>query len=150
MSQSPSLRLDLKPSPILAGALALVHGLALAAAAAVLAGWPLALVAAGVALSGAATVAEALQRTPAAARALELHADGRAAWLGPTGHWHEGVLLPERVVTPALIVLALKAGARRRKHIVLAADASDRESLRRLRAWLRWRPPAARDPVAEA
>lgn len=150
MSQSPSLRLHLKPSPILAGALALSHGLALAAAAAALAGWPLAVVSTGIALSAAATVAGALHRTAAAARALELHADGRAAWLDRAGLWHEGTLLPERIVTPALIVLAVKGEARRRRHVVLAADASDRDSLRRLRAWLRWRTPAARDPFAEA
>jgi len=150
MSQSPSLRLQLKPSPLLAGALAAVHALALAAATAVLGGWPLALVAGGVVLSCTVTIADALQRTAAAARAIELHADGRAAWLDGAEGRHEGVLLADGVVTPALVVLAIDGGARDRKRIVVAADASDRDSLRRLRAWLRWRAHGARDSVAEA
>ncbi len=148
MSQSPSLRLDLRASPTLAGMLAAIHLLALAAAGTVLVGWPLALVASGIGLSCAATVAEALQRTPAGARGLELHADGRAAWLDRAGRRHEGVLQPECFVTRALVVLALDCGSGR-KHLVLAPDASDRESLRRLRAWLRWRGHGAGDRVAE-
>jgi membrane-bound toxin of toxin-antitoxin system len=148
MSQSPSLRLDLKPSLLLAGALGAIHVLALAATAAV-GGWPALPVAAGIALSCAVTVAHALQRTASATRAFELHADGRGAWQDRAGRWHQARLLPRRLVTSALVILALK-GKGARKWIVLAPDACDGESLRRLRAWLRWRVDATGEHVAEA
>jgi membrane-bound toxin of toxin-antitoxin system len=150
MSHSPSLRLDLKPSPLLAGALVAIHVLALAAAGAALGGWALLLVATGIALSCAATVAQALQRAGGATRALELHADGRGAWCDRGGRWHVATLLRQRFVMPGLVILALEGGTQRRKWIVLAPDASDGDSLRRLRAWLRWRADAAPDHAAEA
>jgi hypothetical protein len=148
MSQSPSLRMELKPSLRLAGALASAHLLALAGAAAALVGWPLLLVAAGIVLSCAVTVADALQRTLRSARALELRAEGTCAWRDGAGRWHEGTLHGPRFVAPGLVVLPLKKGALRRKWIVLLPDSSDRESLRRLRGLLRWRADAMHD-VAE-
>jgi hypothetical protein len=149
MSQSPSLRLDLKPSLLLAGTLAAIHAFALAAAVAVLGGWPLLLVATGIVLSGTLAVVRSLQRTASGTRGIELHADGRGAWQDRAGRWHQATLLPRRFVTPALVILALE-GARERKWIVLAPDACDAESLRRLRAWLRWRAEATADPIAGA
>jgi membrane-bound toxin of toxin-antitoxin system len=149
MSQTPSLRLDLKPSPVLAGALAAIHVLALAAVAAALAGWPLLLVCAGIALSLMATVAHALQRTGAGARALELRADGRAAWRDRAGRWREATVLAQRFVSPALVILALEDEALGRQWVVVPPDAADGESLRRLRAWLRWRADAS-DSITEA
>lgn len=149
MSQSPSLRIELKPSLRLAGALASAHLLALAGAAAALGGWPLLLVAAGIVLSCAITVAEALQRTARSARALELRAEGPCAWRDGAGRWHEGTLHGQRFIAPGLIVLPLKEGALRRKWIVLLPDSSDGESLRRLRGLLRWRADAMGDDVAD-
>jgi hypothetical protein len=133
--------MELRPSLLLAGTLAPVHLLALVASATALHGWPLLLVAGGIVLSGAVTVARALHRTAGAARALELHADGRGAWRDGAGRWHEGLLRGQGFVAPGLIVLALKGSARGGKWLVLLPDSSDGESLRRLRARLRWRAP---------
>jgi hypothetical protein len=149
MSQSPSLRMELKPSVLLAGALAAAHLLALAAVAIVLGSWPIALVATGILASCAVTIADALQLTPRSPRALELRDDGRCAWRDAAGRWHEAAAHGQRFVTPGLVVLALQAQPRR-KWIVLLPDACDRESLRRLRSWLRWRSDAQRGGAAEA
>jgi membrane-bound toxin of toxin-antitoxin system len=149
MSQSPSLRMELKPSLLLAVALAAVHLLALGATVTALDGWAALLVATGILVSLAGTLAEAFQRTVRSPRALELREDGRCAWRDGAGRWHEATLHSRRFVAPGLVVLALEGG-RRRKWLALPPDASDRESLRRLRAWLRWRIDAARDPVADA
>jgi membrane-bound toxin of toxin-antitoxin system len=137
----PSLRMELKPSLLLAGSLAAVHLLAVAAAAAALGGWALLLVAAGVVLSGALTVTDALHGTARSVRALELHADGRCAWRDGAGRWREGRLHGRRFIAPGLIVLGLEGSAGRR-WIVLLPDASDRDHLRRLRVWLHWRADA--------
>jgi membrane-bound toxin of toxin-antitoxin system len=150
MSQSPSLSLDLKPSPRLAGTLAAMHVLAVAGAAAALPGWALAPVIAGIALSCAATLAEALRRTSRSARAIELRADGRGAWCDRTGRRHEAILLAHSFVTPVLVVVTLKSDSGARKWIVLPPDAAEADDLRRLRAWLRWRAHTTRNPVAEA
>jgi membrane-bound toxin of toxin-antitoxin system len=126
-----------------------IHVLALAAAVVALGGWPVVLVATGIVLSGTVAVMRSLQRTASGIRGLELHADGRGAWQDRAGRWHPAMLLPRRFVTPALVILALE-GARERKWIVLAPDACDGESLRRLRAWLRLRVDATGDHIAEA
>ena len=139
MSQSASLRMELKPSSLLAGTLAVVHLLALVASAAVLSGWPLILVGAGVLISAAVTVAQALHRTSGSARALELHADGQCRWRDGKGRWHEAQLQGQQFVSPRLVVLALKGNALRRNWIVLPPGSCDAESARRLRGWLRWR-----------
>jgi hypothetical protein len=149
MSQSPSLRMDLKPSLLLAGALAAAHLLALIAAVTALGGWPLLLVTSGVLVSLAVTVAEAVQRTVGSPRALELHGNGRGAWRDGAGQWHEGMLHGQRFVAAGLVVFALKGDSGRR-WIALLPDAADGENLRRLRAWLRWRTDAAREDIAEA
>jgi hypothetical protein len=142
MTQSPSLRMDLKPSWLLAGALAPMHVLALAAASITLSGGSLALVVAGIVLSGVVTSAGALLRTAGSARALELHADGRCGWRDRGGRWHDGRLHGQQFASPLLTVLGVQGGAPRRKWIVLLPDSADRDSLRRLRGWLRWRGEA--------
>jgi hypothetical protein len=138
MSQNRSLRVELKPSLLLVCTLGLAHILALAAAVITLHGWPLLLVAAGVLVSGAVAAAEALHRTVGAARALELHADGRCAWRDGKGRWHEGRIDGPQFASTGLIVVALQANTRRHKWIVLLPDSAERESIRRLRLWVRW------------
>jgi membrane-bound toxin of toxin-antitoxin system len=142
MSQSPSLRIELRPSFFLAGALASAHLLALGASAAALHGWPLILVAAGILLSGAVTLARALHRA-GGARALELDPDGRCAWRDGAGRWHEARLRGQQFASPALVVLALEGDAPEGKRIVLLPDSCDRDGARRLRGWLRWRAESA-------
>ena len=138
MSQSPSLRVELKSSFLLGGVLGSVHLLALTAAAISLHGWPLFLLGAGILLSGVAVTAEALFCAAAAARGLELRADGQCAWRDGGDRWHESRIVEPRFVAGGLIVLGLRTNAQKRKWIVLLPDSSDRESLRRLRVWLRW------------
>jgi hypothetical protein len=149
MSQSQSLRMELKPSWLLAGALAGAHLLALAAAVAALGRWPLLLVASGVLVSLVVTAAEALQRTAGSPRALELHEDGHCAWRDGAGQWHQGRLHGQRFVAGGLVVFALNA-ANGRRWIALPPDAADAENLRRLRGWLRWRVDPAHKDIAEA
>src|SRR3954463_16147876 len=110
MSQSPSLRMELKPSLLLAVTLAAVHLLALGATVAALGGWAALLVATGIVVSLALTVTDALQRSARSPRALELHEDGRCAWRDGSGRWHEATLHGQRFVAPGLVVLALHGG----------------------------------------
>jgi toxin CptA len=139
MSQRQSLRVELKPSFLLAGIVGAAHLLAIAAAAISLHGWPALVVAAGIALSGAAAVAEALHWVAGAARELELRDDERCAWRDGAGRWHEGRNRGSHFVSSGLIVVGLRTSAWWHKRIVLMADSSDAESLRRLRVWLRWK-----------
>ena len=139
MPEARSLRVDLKPSLLLAGALALAHALALTAAAVSLHGWALVLVAAGVILSGTASIAKALHATRATVQAIELRDDGRAAWLDRAGRWHETRMGEPHFVSSWLVVVTLGADARGSRRVVLPRDGSDRESFRRLLVWLRWR-----------
>jgi len=137
MSRSQDLLVELRPSLLLAGAVALVHVCALAAAALSLHGGSLVLVATGILLSGAGALAAALQRGASAARGLELRGDGHCAWRDGGGRWHDASDRRLHFVSPWLIVVALRTKPSRPKWITVLPDSSDRESLRRLRAWLR-------------
>ncbi|MBI2317990.1 MAG: hypothetical protein HYU75_13605 [Betaproteobacteria bacterium] len=133
-----TLRLPLRPSPILAVVLALLHGLALAAAAASLEGWALGLAAAGICLSSVGAIGEALQRWPGSALELELGADGVAAWRDRRGARHQGVLCSASFVSSWLLIVAIGVPGARRRHLVLPPDAAAPGDLRRLRQFLRW------------
>jgi toxin CptA len=136
MPAAPALRLDLKPSRLLAGALVSAHGLAGAAAWISLSGW-VQYLAWGAIL---ASLAQALLRAAHPALSLELNEDGRASWRNRDGIWHEGRLGRSHFVSAALAVLELEtAGLRRRKRVILMADSVSPEDFRRLRVWLRWR-----------
>jgi hypothetical protein len=137
MPHGQSLRIELGRSVLLAGVVGAAHAAALVATAASLRGWSLILVAAGIALSAAASLALALHRSAAAAREIELHEDGRCAWRDGDGRWHEATDRRLHFVSPWLIIVALRTELSRSKWIVIFPDSSDRESLRRLRAWLR-------------
>jgi len=145
MSGAAALRIDLKPSLWLAGALGLVHALALLAAWTSLSGWPQYLVASGVLLSAVAWIAETLHRSSGAAVSLELRADGRASWMDRNGTWHDARSGAEHFVSAALVVLSLERTTRRRKWIVLMPDSAQPDEMRRLRVWLRWRREANQD-----
>jgi toxin CptA len=136
MPAAPALRLDLKPSRLLAGALVSVHGLAGFAAWISLSGW-VQYLAWGAIL---ASLAQALLRAAHPALSLELNEDGRASWRNRDGIWHEGRLGRSHFVSAALAVLELEtARLRRRKRVILMADSVSPEDFRRLRVWLRWR-----------
>ena len=144
MPAAPALRLDLKPSRLLAGALVSAHGLAGAAAWISLSGW-VQYLAWGAIL---ASLAQALLRAAHPALSLELNEDGRASWRNRDGTWHEGRLGSSHFVSAALAVLELETpGLSRRKRVILMADSVSAEDFRRLRVWLRWRrSPARRGP----
>jgi hypothetical protein len=142
------LRIDLRPSSILAAALVLAHGLALYAVWISLGGWPRVLAVLAVLASQAATLAQALLRTPRSAVSLELAEDGRASWRDPRGAWHEGALGGSHFVSPLLVVVELKPRNRGVKRVVLLADSAPWNDLRRLRVWLRWGRHSVRNNLA--
>ena len=135
---APALRLDLRPSRLLAGALIVAHGLALAAVWISFSGWAsqLACVAVLTSLGGC------LVRATRGPSSLELHEDGRASWRTRKGSWREGKLGRNNFVSAALVVLELEIAGHGRKWIALMADSAPPEDLRRLRVWLRWRRDA--------
>lgn len=136
---APALRLGIRPSRLLAGALVLAHGLALAAAWISLNGWAQYLVWGAI----LASLAHALFRAMHPALLLELHEDGRVSWRNRDGTWHEGKLGSSHFVSAALAVLELEPRGRQRKRLILVADSVSHEDFRRLRVWLRWqRGPA--------
>lgn len=120
---------------MLAGALVVAHGLALAAAWVGLSGWGRYLAGIVILLS----LAHALLRARWQALSLELHDDGRALWRNREGSWHEGRLGRANFASAALVVLDLECKARGRKWVVLMPDSMPSEDFRRLRVQLRWR-----------
>jgi toxin CptA len=136
---APALRLDLKPSRLLAGVLIVVHGLAIAAAWISLSGWTW-YVAGALVL---ASLGGCLARERSRPVSLELREEGRASWRNRTGGWHEGRLGRNHFVSVALVVLELELEGRGRKWVVLMGDSAPPDDFRRLRIWLRWRGTAA-------
>lgn len=140
MSAAAALRLDLKASRLLAGALVLAHVLALAAACISLAGWAR--------YAAWAVIVASLWRvwapSRAAALSLELHEDGRASWRSQDGGWHEGKLGASHFVSTRLAVVELESAGGRTKWVVVMPDSLNPEDFRRLRVWLRWWRVSAR------
>jgi toxin CptA len=133
------LTVTLRPSRILALALTLMAGTALACAWISLPGLAFVPVAAGIVLTWASHLAQALQRGGRAARALELDAQGRARWQDVSGQWQEAEILPSSYASDWLIVVNMRGSGRRGRSLVLLPDSAAAEELRRLRVWLRWR-----------
>ena len=138
MPAAPALRLDLKPSRRLIGALAAAHGLA-AAATVGLEGWPLYVLWALILFSLGRSLAQALLQGAHQAVALELHEDGRASWRNRDGEWEEGRLGESQFVSAAFAIVELKDARSRARRTVVMADSVPPEDFRRLRVWLRWR-----------
>jgi len=130
------LRLELKASRLLAGALVLMHTLALVAAWLSLAGW--ARYATWTVILASLWRVLALLRT--AAISLELHEDGRASWRNRDGGWHVGRLGKSQFVSTPLAVVELELAGQRSSWVVVMPDSLSAEDFRRLRVWLRWRP----------
>jgi hypothetical protein len=129
----------LRPSPVLASLLIIVHALALYAAGVTLEAWSLGFAVAGLTLSALGTIGDALLRWRDSVTGIELREDGRLAWQDRHGHWHETELADGGYVSPWLIIVPLVGSGHRHKWVVIAPDAASGEERRRLRAWLRWR-----------
>jgi len=138
-SNPAAVKIEIRPSLILAGILGAVHSLALAAVLLSLSGWAGYLVASGVVLSAAVTLAKVLQLLPDSVVSLELYADGHASWRDRRGLWHEGGFGGDHYVSAALVVVGLRPAGRRTRPLALVADSASAEDMRRLRVWLRWR-----------
>ena len=123
------------------------HAAALAAAVAGLPAPAAAIVAAGLVASVIEHVRRALHRSALAVAALELDAGGGVAVAGPASDWSPARLVDAAVPVPWLAVVSLRDGLGRRRTAVVLPDAVAPEAFRRLRVWLRWRPP---DAAAEA
>jgi len=143
MSVNSTLRVELRHSFQLAGLLSVAHVLALGSAWISLAGWPLYLVIAGVSISAASCFTETFHRSTDTVTALELHAEGRAAWRDRDGNWHECRLRRDNFVSVPLIVIGLAQSKPNRRWIVLLPDSAPADELRRLRVWLRWGVPVS-------
>ena len=137
---SPTLTLSLRSSRILALALTLIAGAALACAWASLPDIAFLPVAAGIVLALVWHIPETLQRGKRAVRTLQFKAQGAVRWQDGSGQWHEAQILPSSYVCGWLVVLNLGANGRLARSVVLLPDCADAEELRRLRVWLRWRP----------
>jgi toxin CptA len=134
-----SLQVELRPSRMLATAVALGHLAALAAAVTGLPAPAAALVAGGLALSAAYHLRVATHRSSRAVAGLAFRADGSLAVAGPTGAWLQAELRHCAAPTGWLAVLSARDQAGRSRTAVILPDAIDPETFRRLRAWLRWR-----------
>jgi toxin CptA len=140
------LAVSLGPSRALAAALAVTH---LAAAAGVLASRLPAAISAAVLLALAASLVQALTRHACRVNArslvhldlsdtLDIQVEERA------GRRLTGKVLGSSFVAPGLVVIHFRAdGHRLARAVVVPFDATDAESHRALRVWLRWRRPAA-------
>ncbi|MBI5908690.1 MAG: hypothetical protein HY848_01850 [Betaproteobacteria bacterium] len=133
------LTVTLRPSGILALALTVMAGAALACARISLPDLAFLPVAAGIALAWTWHVAQALQRGRRPLRALELRAKDSARWQDGSGLWQEGEILPSSYASDWLVVVNLRASGRRGRSLVLLPDCAAAEELRQLRIWLRWR-----------
>lgn len=136
---SQTLTVSLRPSRVLALALTLVAGAALACTWLSLPRLAFLPAAAGIAMAWIWHLAPALQRGRRAVRALQLAGNGDARWQDGSGLWNEAAIQPGSYVSNWLVVVNLGTPGRRGRSLVLLPDAATAEELRRLRVWLRWR-----------
>ena len=150
MTGKPLLRLELRASRILAGALLLVHALAAACIALVLPGvWGAALAALVAALGVATAWDRALLRSARSVRFVELYADGLAVLGLADGSCLEGSVAARRNVSPWWVSLPLER--RTRSTLLVARDMLAAGDFRRLRIWTLWgRVPGVAAPQPAA
>lgn len=142
MNGIPLLRLQLRASPSLAGAVLLLHAIAAACIAAVVPGIWGGVLAALVAVLGAVTAWDrALLRSARSARVLELYPGAKAALVLADGSRLEASVAVRRNVSPWWVTLPLDGHARRT--LLLARDMLPADDFRRLKIWALWgRVPA--------
>jgi hypothetical protein len=144
-----ALRLDLRASHALAGALALVHGAAAAALAGAVGGYVGAALALLVLALGAATTWDrALLRASGAVRALELADDGAAVLELTDGRRVAVRIGPRRHIGPWWVALPLSGAARR--SLLVTSDMLPPSQYRFLKLWALWGkvPAIAQQPHA--
>ena len=136
---SQTVTVALKPSRVLALALTLMAGAALACVWISLPRVALLPAATGIALAWIWHLAPVLQRGRRAVRVLEVTENGDARWQDGLGQWNEAEIQSGSYVSNWLIVVNLGTPGRRGRALVLLPDCAAAEELRRLRVWLRWR-----------
>ncbi len=131
--------------PSLAGAVLVGAGHVAAAwsAYAALPAVPAALCVAGVAVSLGALLGRLLHRSRWSVLALRLNADGSAAWQDLDRTWRPATELTGAVLASWLVLLSIRDETGRSRNVLVLPDSVDRDALRRLRLWLRWRPVPA-------
>ncbi|HEX9450807.1 MAG TPA: protein YgfX [Burkholderiales bacterium] len=140
--RAPPLRLQIAASPLLAGALSLAHGAAIACAVGFLPGWWMPALA-----SAALTVSlvfhvrrDALQLSGDAVTEILLRDGGYSEFTLLNGDTLAGNTEGSTFVAPLLIVINVRpAGRGRRRTAVLLPDSAPAQDLRRVRVWLRHR-----------
>ena len=148
----PAQRISVRPSVLIAVAVAILH----VSAAAVVWLVPLPILGKAVfTLAIAVSLIYFMARDAAlhASRsivALELREDGGIACQTRNGEWLECNLLGSSYVSPGMTVVNLRArGWTGYRRVILVPDNVDAEDFRRLRTWLRWRGSAVKpDTVA--
>ncbi len=137
MNGNPLLRLELRGSPALAGALLLLHALAAACIAAALPGaWGWALATLVAALGAATAWDRGLLSFKRSVRFLELYADRQALLELADGSRLEGTVAARCNVSPWWVTLPLDRRARRT--LLVARDMLSEGDFRRLRIWALW------------
>jgi toxin CptA len=140
--RAPPLRLQIAASPLLAGALALAHGAAIACAVAFLPGWWMPVLASA-ALTGSLVFhvrRDALQLSGRAVTEILLRDGGSGEFTLLNGDTLAGNIEGSTFVAPLLIVINVRpAGRGRRRTAVLLPDSAPAQDLRRVRVWLRHR-----------
>jgi hypothetical protein len=136
---SQTLTVTFRPSRVLALALTLMAGVALACVWISLPRPGFLAAAAGIVLAWIWHLAPALQHGRRAVRALELGATGQARWQDASEQWNEARIQPGSYVSSWLVVVNLGVPGGRGRSLVLLPDCAAAEELRRLRVWLRWR-----------
>ena len=143
MSAAPRLRLELRPSPVLALMILVAHAAAAGCAALTIKGplgWLLAT--ALFALGAASAWSRALLRAAGSIRLIEVNDQG-LAMESAGGSRFQAEASPRRFVSRWLVLLPLRRPARRT--LLVAAGMLDPAAFRRLRLWALWGrvPPVA-------
>ncbi len=143
------LRLELKPSPLLAVAIVAAHAAAAAGALAAMPGFAGALIAAALAGLGAITAARrALLRTRGSVRVLELEGTGLTVCLAG-GKRFAAEVAARRYVSRFIVILPLRPWTH--GTILVTRDMVGGDAFRRLRVWALWgRLPLTSGPSAAA
>ncbi len=134
MNGNPLLRLQLRASRALAGALVLLHALAFACVVLVLPGaWGYTLGALVLALGAAAAWDRALLRSPRSVRVLALYPAARAVVALADGSCLEGTVAARRNVSRWWVSLPLEG-----RTLLVARDMLSEDDFRCLRLWALW------------
>lgn len=149
----PALRVSLRPSPLLAWALAGAHAGAAVALILAVPQWHWRVLGTAALLAqGAWSVAQhALRLGPRAVWALELAGEAQCTLYRRDGSLCACLVLASSHVSTWLVVLHLaEPGRRVSRYVVIAPDSLAPDGFRRLRVRLRWTEPQRRDASADA